>query len=197
MHELADLTICSPDEDGIYDALEPLISFFDLVLTQTWPVEFLLTVKSRHTPRVRRFAEPLRYYRPGSPYANELLANEGFMEQLASFQIDVSLWKQLRPWLVPTMTLLPKLILVLNEDTPFVVSLPLEPLSCPALGTLVIQAKCHHAYVSAEDLIAFADRLTAERIKLELQRVLVDGSRELLDARFASVEYSQSRYPAD
>ncbi|EJD43274.1 hypothetical protein AURDEDRAFT_125987 [Auricularia subglabra TFB-10046 SS5] len=197
LHSIADVTVSSADEDGIYTVLEPLQSWFDLILTETNEFEFLITVKSRQTPRIRRFATPFRHYYAGSPYTNLLLANDGFMEQLATFHIHISLWSRIKPWLVPSMSLLPKLILELNADTPLNVPFPPEPLPCPSLKTLVLQAKHNFAYVDAAALVAFADRLTAERIALELRRVFIDGTRALVDTRFSSVEFSLARYPAE
>ncbi|EJD43288.1 hypothetical protein AURDEDRAFT_167704 [Auricularia subglabra TFB-10046 SS5] len=197
LHDMADVTLGSSDEDAVYLFLKPLQSWFDLVLTETSAFQFLITVRSRHTPRVRRFAEAFRHYHEGTPYANALLDNDGFTEQLATFHIHASLWDRLKPWLVPSMDLLPKLILELNSDTPLNVPLPREPLPCLGLKTLVVQAKHDFAYIDAEELVAFADRLTPERVALELRRVFIAGKRDLVDARFSTIEYSIVRYVAE
>ncbi|EJD43287.1 hypothetical protein AURDEDRAFT_167703 [Auricularia subglabra TFB-10046 SS5] len=193
IHKIPEVIICSPDEDSVYTALEPLRSYFDLVLTHTFAKEFNISVKCGRSNLVRHFAEPLKYYSHGSADTNALLENELFLAQLASFKIQTTLWSRIHWWL-PRFPVLPKLVVEVNEDSYSPVALPAEPLVCPELKTLVLQTVYDFVYVAADDVVAFADRITDQRLTLELRRVLIAGSSDPLSSRFESVQYSLTRY---
>ncbi|KZV88751.1 hypothetical protein EXIGLDRAFT_722402 [Exidia glandulosa HHB12029] len=197
LHGIPEMIISCPDEDGIYNALEPLRSPFHLSITQNVPKEFHITVTGDGQPGlIRHFAEAHRYYYRGSEFTNLLLQNDEFAAQLASFRIHTSRWTMLNP-LLPSFSVLPKLIVELDDDTHKVATLPSEPVPCQELVTLVLQAAGDFIYLDAADVISFADRVTTRRIALELRRALIVGSRSLLDLRFESVLYSEEYYEAD
>ncbi|EJD39366.1 hypothetical protein AURDEDRAFT_128298 [Auricularia subglabra TFB-10046 SS5] len=189
LHEMEVLTLAEPDEDAIYLALEPLRSHFSLFLTTFGPTEFLISVQCGVYKRIRHFVEAGSYYFSGSDKTNALLENDDFALQLSTLTISSSIWELIVPFLQP-LTHLPKLVVDMDELRPGVTTLPVLQLRCPALSTLVLQTRQRYVHLDIEDIVAFADRITERAVALELHRVHLTGSREVLDARFASVAQS-------
>ncbi|EJD44367.1 hypothetical protein AURDEDRAFT_166457 [Auricularia subglabra TFB-10046 SS5] len=192
MDSIDEIVIGGAEFDTVYTALEPLRSYFDVALTATYAGEFYITIKGQ-SHLIRHFSEKQLFYKEylrDSDMVNCIFEDAAFFAQLASLQIQTSLWALLHPWM-PALTHLPKLIVEIDDDRAV---LPEETLVCPALSTLVVQAKGEYARVDAGDLVAFVDRVTTDRVALQLRRVLVDGQRELLASRFETVDYSTQRY---
>ncbi|EJD43289.1 hypothetical protein AURDEDRAFT_167705 [Auricularia subglabra TFB-10046 SS5] len=192
---IPELVLASAEFDSVYTALEPLRSYFDLALIKTSSSEFRLTIKGQ-SHLLRHFTESHRYYKahdPESELVNCLFADAAFFAQLGSLRIPTSLWGLLNPW-IPELTHLPKLIVEIDYEYPGLAPLPREALPCRSLSILVIQAKHHLARIDVEDLLAFAGRITKDRVALQLRRVFLQGPRERIDARFESVHYSTERY---
>ncbi|KZV78095.1 hypothetical protein EXIGLDRAFT_784305 [Exidia glandulosa HHB12029] len=192
MHSLPQLLISDAEEDGVYAAQDPLRSPFHLSIYATSGAEFVITVEGQKPKLVRHLLEAHKYYKPGSQLTNALLDNEEFAAQLATLEIHTSLWSMLHPWL-PSFVSLPKLIVEIDEYTSKSVTLQLEALPCPALQALVLQAKHDFVYIAAEEVLAFVDRITLQAVRLELCRVFVDGSLDLLAGRFSPVVRTQDR----
>lgn len=193
MNDIPELSITSPDEDSIYLALDPLRSPFRLSFTYNMLNEFFITVECGQSNFVRRFCEPFKYFAPGSERSNLLLENDEFAAQLASVRMQTSLWAMLNPWM-PSLAALPKLIVEINESE-LHVALPSQPLACQHLTTLVIQTALAHdfVYIGADDLLAFADRITAAPVALELWRVLLRGALSQIKDRFDSIAFFDVR----
>ncbi|KZV81980.1 hypothetical protein EXIGLDRAFT_730342, partial [Exidia glandulosa HHB12029] len=194
MDKMRNVIVSDSDEDTVYAALTPLRSPFDLsIYAPASDREFFITVRGKDPQLVRHFAEGAKYYTPGSELTNALLENGEFADQLRSFLIQTSLWAMLIPWL-PPFHVLPVLIVEIDDPKPTNAALPVEPLPCPGLTALVLQANYDFAYVAVRDVLDFADRITTERVNLELRRVLLDGPRVMIDARFNTVTYYEERY---
>ncbi|KZV94982.1 hypothetical protein EXIGLDRAFT_766701 [Exidia glandulosa HHB12029] len=191
IHKIPEVLIFCADEDAVYSALDPLRSPFHMMISPVigegviYP-EFNITVRGSDPTLVRHLAEPFCDYYPGSHKTNALLENNEFAAQLDDLTMYTTLWDKLASWL-PSFALLPKLIVIIDDDSPDAVLLPRTPIPCPALITLVLQAKGDFVYVKVDDLLEFADRLTPSRPVLELRRVVVTGSRHLLSTRFDKI----------
>ncbi|EJD43265.1 hypothetical protein AURDEDRAFT_167681 [Auricularia subglabra TFB-10046 SS5] len=192
MDDLYDLTVCSPDDDYTHRTLKPLLSPYHVDLGQNGPDEFFLSVKGDKSQRVRRFAEPLKYYYAGTPDMSPLLGNGEFFERVTTLSIHLSLWSRLKPWLLPSYPALSQLIVSLNVSPGLTAQFPEEELACPGLKTLVIQAESEFACVDAEELVKFANRIGSQVMALELRSVIIRGERGRFGDRFSPVEHFSS-----
>lgn len=189
IHDLPDVLVASPDEDAIYLALDPLRSPFELSIYDFDPgTEFFISIKCGQSKRTRYFAERYAYYVTGSQNASALFENNEIAAQLASFRIQASLWSMLNPWLFSLLGL-PILIVELDRWSPDTVALPVEPLACPNITTLVLQSKWDFVSVNAGDLLEFVDRITLKHVALHLRGVVIRGDTASIAARFDSIEH--------
>ncbi|KZV81981.1 hypothetical protein EXIGLDRAFT_779123 [Exidia glandulosa HHB12029] len=189
IHDLPDVLVASPDEDAIYLTLDPLRSPFELSIYDFEPgTEFFISIKCGQSNRTRYFAERYAYYVTGSKNASALFENNEIAAQLASFRIQASLWSMLNPWLFSLLGL-PILIVELDRWSPDAVALPVEPLACPNITTLVLQSKWDFVSVNAGDLLEFVDRITLKHVALHLRGVVIRGDTASIAARFDSIEH--------
>ncbi|KZV98306.1 hypothetical protein EXIGLDRAFT_728328 [Exidia glandulosa HHB12029] len=184
-----EVSVAHSDIGTVYAALDQLSGPIRLAIIDL-PLAVHVTFSSAETGFWRTFEEAQSDFIPGAYNAVAILEDHIILERVYLLRVSLSLWDIVSPF-IPPDNVIAELMLFFDSksESTALVALPTLPLKCPALHTLVLQAsKDNIVSVAASDIITFVDLVNSGMVNLELHRVLPQGNREGLIARFASFE---------
>ncbi|KZV98295.1 hypothetical protein EXIGLDRAFT_728320 [Exidia glandulosa HHB12029] len=182
---IPEVSVIHSDIGTVYAALDQFSGPIRLAIVDLSPA-IHVTFSSTETWIWRTFEETHSDFTPGNYNAAAVLEDPVILERVCQLRVSLSLWNIAAPF-IPPNNVIAELMLYIDSKSAAFVALPTLAPKCPALQTLVLQARDDCVSVASNDIISLADLISPQAVNLELHRVLPQGDREGLVARFEGI----------